>query len=213
MRSEQPPALAHWLLKHLGSSPNNDAVLGDLNERYRNSGSPIWYWRQALVSIVTSFFHEIWGHKLQAVRALLTGWLVKAICLVAYARAFPNRRIFFDGVDLSLFVALAAIAAMIFSGWLIARTNRSHARAMVFLYAAVEWIGLALLLGGIFIPYSSWMSNFTRVIAAVFLHFHMINAIAFAQLISVGITTASILIGGGLSADHRNGTHHATSPA
>ena len=30
MRSEQPPALAHWLLKYFGCGPNNDAVVGDL---------------------------------------------------------------------------------------------------------------------------------------------------------------------------------------
>ncbi len=215
MRSEQPPAFARWLLKHLGSSPNNDAVLGDLNERYRNSFSPIWYWKQALEAIVTSFFHEVWDHKLQAVRALVTGWLIKAVCLITYARiyAFPDRRIFFDGVEVPLFVSLVAIAAMMFSGWLIARTNRSHARAMVFLYVAVEWIALALTVSGIYIPYSSWMSNFTRAIAAVFVHFQMLNAIAFAQLISMGITAASILIGGSLSTGHRSETHHATTPA
>jgi hypothetical protein len=215
MRSEQPPVLARWLLRHLGSSPNNGAVLGDLNERYRNSRSPIWYWRQALGAIVTSFFHEVWDHKLQAVRALLTGWLVKAACLIVYSRtyAFPDRQIYFDGVEIPLFVSLVAIAAMMFSGWLIARTNRSHARAMVFLFVAVEWIALALTLSGIFIPYSSWISNFTRVIAAVFLHFQMIKGIAFAQLISVGITAASILIGGSLSTNHRSETHHAPTPA
>ena len=31
----QPPQIANWLLRHFGSSPNNDAVIGDLNERYR----------------------------------------------------------------------------------------------------------------------------------------------------------------------------------
>lgn len=213
MRSEQPPALARWLLKHLGSSPNNDAVLGDLSERYRNSRSPVWYWRQALGAVVTSFFHEVWDHKLQAVRALVTGWLIKALFLITYSRAFPYRRIFFDGVEIPLFVAVAAIAAMMLSGWLIAHTSRSHARAMVFLYVAVEWIALAVQLSGIFVPYSSWISNFTRVIASVFLQFQMIKGIAFAQLISAGITTASILAGGRLSRDHRSETHHATTPA
>ena len=31
MRTNQPPRIASWLLRHFGSSPNNDAVMGDLN--------------------------------------------------------------------------------------------------------------------------------------------------------------------------------------
>jgi hypothetical protein len=215
MRSEQPPGLAHWLLKHFGSSPNNDAVIGDLNERYRNSRSSMWYWRQAMMTIVMSFFHEIWNHKFQAVRALLTGWLIKTVSLFAYARlyAFPNSRIFFDGVEVPLFVSLVAVAGMMFSGWLIACTNRSHARAMVFLYVVVECIALALIAGGIFVPYSSWVSPLTRVIAAVFVHFQMVNAITVSQWISLGIAVASLLVGGSLCTDRRRGNHHATTPA
>jgi hypothetical protein len=44
MRSEQPPELAHWLLKHFGCRPNSDAVIGGLNERYRPGHSRVWYW-------------------------------------------------------------------------------------------------------------------------------------------------------------------------
>ena len=39
MRSDQPPKLAHWLLDHFGCSPNNEAVIGDLDERYESSAS------------------------------------------------------------------------------------------------------------------------------------------------------------------------------
>jgi len=30
MTSKQPPRIATWMLKHFGSGPNNDAILGDL---------------------------------------------------------------------------------------------------------------------------------------------------------------------------------------
>src|SRR5262249_4451410 len=72
------PALAKWLLRHFGCGVNNDAVIGDLDERHGQGRSHLWYWRQALQAIVTSFFQEVWGHKLLAIRALLLGWMIKA---------------------------------------------------------------------------------------------------------------------------------------
>lgn len=54
MRSNQPPPIANWLLRHFGSSPNNDSVIGDLNEQYRQGRSRSWYWREALVAILFS---------------------------------------------------------------------------------------------------------------------------------------------------------------
>ena len=102
---------------------------------------------------------------------------------------------------------------MMFSGWLIACTNRPHARAMVFLYVAVEWTALALTMGRIFIPYSPWVSPLSRVIAAVFFHCQMVNAIAVSRWISLGIAVASILIGGSLCTDRRRGNQRASTPA
>jgi hypothetical protein len=49
--SNQPPRLATWLLKHFGCSPNTDAVIGDLDERFRDGRSRIWYWKQVLVGL------------------------------------------------------------------------------------------------------------------------------------------------------------------
>src|SRR5438477_8908466 len=79
MRSTQPPALARWLLNHFGCSPNNAAVVGDLDERYRTGRSGAWYWRQALLTIIVSFLTEVWGHKWLTVRAIITGWGVFVI--------------------------------------------------------------------------------------------------------------------------------------
>jgi hypothetical protein len=52
------PRLATWQLRHFGCSPNNEAILGDLDERYREGRSAAW-WRQAAESIVTSLFQEV----------------------------------------------------------------------------------------------------------------------------------------------------------
>lgn len=34
MNAARPPRLAVWLLRRFGSSPNNAAIIGDLDERY-----------------------------------------------------------------------------------------------------------------------------------------------------------------------------------
>ena len=51
MRSDQPPAVATWLLKQFGCSPQNEAILGDLIEQYRNGRHSLL----ALLSIVLDF--------------------------------------------------------------------------------------------------------------------------------------------------------------
>jgi hypothetical protein len=75
MTPKQPPVIATWLLKRLGSSPNNDAVLGDLAEEYSRKGA-MWYWRQVLKAIPISAFREARGHKWMAARAVATGLFV-----------------------------------------------------------------------------------------------------------------------------------------
>jgi hypothetical protein len=197
MRSNQPPAFARWLLTHFGSSPNNDAVIGDLNERYRRAHrSRLWYWNQVIVAIVTSFIQEVRSHPLLAVRAVLIGWLVKGICLFAYARTyrFPDKRMFFDGTQVPILAAAIAVIAIMFSGWIVARTSRSQARAMVLLYIVIELMTTALNLTGVFVV-SSWSLPLNRVVAAVFFHFGMFAVPV--PLITLGITVISILIGAG----------------
>ena len=70
MRSEEPPKIARWLLSHFGSSPNNTAVIGDLDERYRQRCSGVWYWRQVMLAIVVSTFKDIVSQRLGEIRGL-----------------------------------------------------------------------------------------------------------------------------------------------
>src|SRR5215471_3180364 len=76
MTERQPPRLAVWMLKHFGSGPDNDALLGDLAEQYVEKNSAWWYWRQTLGGIVVTTFKDIRNHKLLALRALIVGWFV-----------------------------------------------------------------------------------------------------------------------------------------
>jgi hypothetical protein len=69
-------------LKHFGCSPNNEAVIGDLDERYRVH-SRGWYWRQAILGIVTSFLKEVWHQKLRTLTAVVVGWSALYLCYLA----------------------------------------------------------------------------------------------------------------------------------
>ncbi len=49
MTMSTPPPLATWLLRHLGKP--NEALAGDLLEKYETKRSDAWYWRQVLFAI------------------------------------------------------------------------------------------------------------------------------------------------------------------
>ena len=75
---KQPPKLATWLLIRLGCSPENEAILGDLYERYQTHSSPAWYWRQVFVAILESFFKEAWQRRNGSVSTIAVGLSVLA---------------------------------------------------------------------------------------------------------------------------------------
>jgi hypothetical protein len=43
--------LDRWLLIHFGSRPNNASLVGDLDEKYRQGRSRLWYGRQVVVAL------------------------------------------------------------------------------------------------------------------------------------------------------------------
>jgi len=47
----RPPRLASWLVEHLASRYQREALLGDLFEEYRCGRSRAWYWRQAALAL------------------------------------------------------------------------------------------------------------------------------------------------------------------
>ena len=75
MRSDQPPRIAKWLLLHFGSSPNNQSILGDLDERYREAQSQLWYWRQTVYALTASLWSQVSTQKWLALRAIALGWI------------------------------------------------------------------------------------------------------------------------------------------
>jgi hypothetical protein len=143
MWTTQPPAFATWLLRHLGSSPHNDSIIGDLIEQYEQAPSPVWYWKQCLKSIVVGLLNECRTHKWLTVRALLTGWTIP---LVIFPRSFePTRELLFalevwsrwwrHSWLLPLAWTSHAVLLCIIAGWLIARFHRPYQIPMVLMFA------------------------------------------------------------------------------
>jgi hypothetical protein len=138
-----PPRVAAWLLRHFGCSPNNDAVIGDLDERYRGGRSAVWYWRHVFTAVGESFISEIRLHKLLAFRTLLIGnafRIVSSFLLDAITQYFARHRHAWEESNLLLtsFILLFILCGT--NARLVAWLDRSHARAMVFLFAASQFV-------------------------------------------------------------------------
>jgi hypothetical protein len=64
MNSEQsnPPRLAIWWLLHACPGSHNDALTGDLIERFREGQTRGWFWRQVLIASAVGVLGEIRRH-------------------------------------------------------------------------------------------------------------------------------------------------------
>jgi hypothetical protein len=172
------------MLKNLGSGTDNDVLLGDLAEQYREKDSVAWYWRQVLSGIVVGAFKEIRAHKRIAVTALLTGWGMWALYVTLI---LPSLTPFFlkDSLGLSIqpsdpvgtawsafwapvliqanraqpfsFVFAVALPFIVWTlcGWLVARLHREHQTGMVLLFAGSILL-MDLLLAGPFVSRVGW---------------------------------------------------------
>src|SRR6185295_4258695 len=76
MTPKHTPRIPTWLLKRFGCGPNNNVVLGDLEEQYRKNGSALRYWRQALKAIPVNLFKELRDHAWIAAASVMTGWVL-----------------------------------------------------------------------------------------------------------------------------------------
>jgi hypothetical protein len=80
---KQPPKIASWLLTRLGCAPDNDAILGDLAERFQEGKPASWYWNQTLIAIAVSAFEGIREQRIQVLRVAIVGTFV-SVCIEAY---------------------------------------------------------------------------------------------------------------------------------
>jgi hypothetical protein len=153
-----PPKVARWLLTHFGFSPNNDAIIGDLDERYRQDHSRTWYWRQSLIAIITGLVALIRSNKLLTIRAVVTGWAVTFLLapplpyIKRFLRGSPTGTGFLPSSwtrvqwlygrgwivpqgDAYTFALISFIFAFLV-GWLVGRLNRPNHRKAVMIFVA-----------------------------------------------------------------------------
>jgi hypothetical protein len=155
MNGVRPPSLATWLLQRFDV---NDSVVGDLVERFQRRPSVVWYWRQTLTTISVTLRHDIWTHRLLAVRALAIGWAAPWLLLAMLRTPVRNLSSLigkpiwnwtiengFDGVRILWFGGLGGVGGPVFltilvvfatTGWIVGRFHRTHHAALVTLYAA-----------------------------------------------------------------------------
>lgn len=70
------PAIPAWFVDHVACSLDNNALLGDLAERFAEGRSAAWYWKQAAVSIIASLFAQIRREPSTILRGVTAGWLI-----------------------------------------------------------------------------------------------------------------------------------------
>jgi hypothetical protein len=133
VKPTNPPSLPTKLLELLVPERTSEALLGDLIEQYHSGRSRRWYWQQALLALVISAGRDVRTRKLQAVRAVIVGYLTFASLF--YFTTFLTAQ-FVGGYKAYLvFLPLALFSAAV-SGWIV---RRSHPRAMV-----VAWAGFCV---------------------------------------------------------------------
>ena len=140
------PQIARWLLKHFGSSPDNDAIIGDIDEQYSQGHSRAWYWRQVWIAIVVGLFDECREHKWVTARALLMG--LTLLLFFPQSFNFLLRDLLFaleswsrwwrQSWILPLAWTFYAVVFCMTSGWLIARLHRPHQVSMVLAFALLS---------------------------------------------------------------------------
>jgi hypothetical protein len=112
------------------------ALAGDLLEECARRRSTIWYWRQVLIAIWIGIWSTIFAHKLLALRAVGTGCAVNGVWLSLWLK-FP-----YIGLSRTPELSIESIASLLIilltqtaTGWIIARTHRTQAVPMVFVFA------------------------------------------------------------------------------
>jgi len=57
-----PPRVAIWLLRHACPGSHNQALTGDLVEKFREGRSHGWFWKQVLIAIAVGVLGEVQRH-------------------------------------------------------------------------------------------------------------------------------------------------------
>jgi len=131
------PALAEWLLTRFGIPQRNESLMGDLAEESSSGRSALWLWRETAAAITTTVGRDIRNHKLLAMRAIATGWLLtwswQQIVLLFQPQVGVRVQTLWTWSALLLFTWSFWPAIV---GWAVARTHRAQQASMVLAYTA-----------------------------------------------------------------------------
>ena len=173
MRSAKPPALAAWLLEHVRFCSTDVALAGDLQEEFQRRQSSAWYWRQALIAILSGFASDLCHAKALAVRAIALSWAVSfgVLVLGRWALAELARPRVFAAGTASLALTFLAGAA---GGWLVALTHRGIRNA-VRVACGIALSGWAATMIALLKPHAS-QAPLGRIAAAILLVYVLVLA-------------------------------------
>jgi len=161
VKPTNPPSLATKLLESLVPQRTSEALLGDLSEQYQDGRSRTWYWQQVILALMIGAAREGRTRKLQAVRAVVIGYLTGAsLCYftTSLAGRFVGRVV---GVYTAYYLVFLPLSFFSFaaSGWIV---RRSHPRAMVLI-----WAGFCVVASVVAFAVCAWLSVLDRMPAPI----------------------------------------------
>jgi len=143
------------LLDRLG--PANDALVGDLLERFSANPSTLWFWRQVATAIAVRVMSDIHHHPFQTMRAVLagwvalwafytglgddinrfaSGWMLDRLVLLRWDALAEGSDTFVMLFATRLYAWPVSIIGFVLSGWLVAMVNRRSAASGLAVFAA-----------------------------------------------------------------------------
>jgi len=111
-------------------------LLGDLVEERAHGRSLLWLAKQLIAAFCINLFKTIAGHKLLALRAILTGSALNYLWFFLWTHFLrigynPKPGLSRESALALLLILLTEIG----TGWVVARTHRTHAFAMVLVFS------------------------------------------------------------------------------
>jgi hypothetical protein len=138
MTRHAPPIIATWVLSCFVGE--NEALIGDLIEEYRNGCSRLWYWKEVLIAVFRATGTELRAHWVLSLRLI---FLLGAIQW-CFGHWFVPLLWYLFGVLLRtpywLPVACGFSALL---GWIVARIHRPHQAAVALLNSAMVFLAAA----------------------------------------------------------------------
>jgi hypothetical protein len=164
MTQRAPPRFALWLLKHLGSPYQGEALAGDLIEQFQEGRGRAWYWRQTVTAIVLARWRFVGVLPWAAFGRLLsylvaeTAAVLAIVVIVDHERQAQSPGAQMTPMFVCIVLGLIAIACSGFlasagPGWRVLGRVRGRAATMALLLAfGVIALGVGTLTWALTVP-------------------------------------------------------------